>query len=71
MGEGEWGCTKHWTELPGRTAIPMQSQVHGRAYRPELLMQPEDIATGVINVINLLRCADLADIPINPSRNRS
>jgi short-subunit dehydrogenase len=44
----------------GRTATPMQASVHemeGREYHPERLMQPEDVATVVINALSLLRSA--------------
>src|SRR3990172_2647962 len=43
---------------PGRTATPMQAAVHereGMAYMPERLMQPEDVAGGVINALCLPR----------------
>jgi NADP-dependent 3-hydroxy acid dehydrogenase YdfG len=56
---------------PGRTATPMQAQVHemeGRAYHPEQLMQPEDVATAVVNAITLPRSAELTDLHIRPSK---
>jgi len=45
---------------PGRTATPMQASVHereGKAYIPERLMQPEDVAGVVINALCLPRTA--------------
>jgi NADP-dependent 3-hydroxy acid dehydrogenase YdfG len=53
----------------GRTASPMQAAVHkmeGRAYHPELLMQPEDVAAVVTNVLGLPRSAEVTDIFIRP-----
>lgn len=54
---------------PGRTATPMQEQVHrleGRPYRPELLLQPEDVAAVVINALGLPGTAEVTDIHIRP-----
>ena len=54
---------------PGRTASPMQEEVlkmEGREYRPELLMQPEDIASVVINALALPRSAEVTDINVRP-----
>jgi NADP-dependent 3-hydroxy acid dehydrogenase YdfG len=54
---------------PGRTASPMQAAVHemeGRAYHPERLMQPEDVAAVVINALSLPRSAEVTDIYIRP-----
>jgi NADP-dependent 3-hydroxy acid dehydrogenase YdfG len=53
----------------GRTATHMQEAVHqmeGRAYRPERLMRPEDVATVVINVLSLPRSAEVTDMIIRP-----
>jgi len=55
--------------FPGRTATPRQAnifQIEGREYRPELLLQPEDIATVVINALNLPRTAEVTDIHLRP-----
>jgi NADP-dependent 3-hydroxy acid dehydrogenase YdfG len=55
----------------GRTATPMQAAIHqheGRAYRPEHLIQPEDVATVVINALSLPRSAEVTDIRIRPLR---
>ncbi|MHC4488052.1 MAG: SDR family NAD(P)-dependent oxidoreductase [Planctomycetota bacterium] len=54
---------------PGRTATPMQAFVRereGRAYIPERLMQPEDVAGVVINAHCLPRTAEVMDIHIGP-----
>jgi NADP-dependent 3-hydroxy acid dehydrogenase YdfG len=54
---------------PGRTATPMQADVHtmeGRAYRPDRLMQPEDVAAVVINALSLPSSAEVTDIHVRP-----
>ncbi len=54
---------------PGRTATPMQASVHameGKAYHPERLMQPEDVAAVVINALKLPRSAEVTDISVRP-----
>jgi NADP-dependent 3-hydroxy acid dehydrogenase YdfG len=53
----------------GRTASPMQARVHemeGRAYHPERLVQPEDVAAVVINALSLPRSAEVTDVSIRP-----
>jgi NADP-dependent 3-hydroxy acid dehydrogenase YdfG len=53
----------------GRTATPMQLAIHameGKAYRPELLLQPEDVAAVVINALGLPRTAEVTEISIRP-----
>jgi short-subunit dehydrogenase len=54
----------------GRTASPMQAAVHrmeGRVYRPELLVQPDDVASVVLNALSLSRTAEVTDITIRHS----
>jgi NADP-dependent 3-hydroxy acid dehydrogenase YdfG len=54
---------------PGRTASPMQAAVHkmeGKIYHAERLMQPEDVASVVINALELSRSAEVTDINIRP-----
>lgn len=54
---------------PGRTATEMQETVYkieGREYRPELLMQAEDIAVTVINALTIHSSAEITDIHIRP-----
>jgi NADP-dependent 3-hydroxy acid dehydrogenase YdfG len=53
----------------GRTATPMQAALHrmeGRVYRPELLIQPEDVAAVVLNTLSLPRTAEVTDIHLRP-----
>lgn len=52
---------------PGRTATPMQAAIfkmEGRDYHPERLMQPEDIASVIINALALPRTAEVTDINV-------
>jgi NADP-dependent 3-hydroxy acid dehydrogenase YdfG len=54
---------------PGRTATPLQAALYakdGKQYRPELLLQPEDIASVVVNALTLPRTAEVTDISIRP-----
>jgi NADP-dependent 3-hydroxy acid dehydrogenase YdfG len=58
--------------FPGRTATPTQEKVHageGRPYRPERLLQPEDVAAVVINALCLPRTAEVTEIKIRPMLN--
>jgi NADP-dependent 3-hydroxy acid dehydrogenase YdfG len=53
----------------GRTATEMQERIHileGRPYRPDLLLQPEDVASVVINALSLPDTAEVTDIHIRP-----
>lgn len=53
----------------GRTASPMQAAVHameGRAYQPELLMQPEDVAAVAIHALTLPRTIEITEISLRP-----
>lgn len=53
----------------GRTASPMQAQVHemeGRAYQPELLMQPEDVAAVALQALTASRRIEVKDISLRP-----
>jgi len=55
----------------GRTASPMQAKIHameGRAYNPEYLLQPSDVAAVVLNALCLPRTAEVTDIHIRPMR---
>jgi NADP-dependent 3-hydroxy acid dehydrogenase YdfG len=54
---------------PGRTATPMQVTVfkmEKRFYSPEKLIQPEDVASVVINALTLPRTAEVTDICVRP-----
>jgi short-subunit dehydrogenase len=53
----------------GRTASPMQVAVHameGKAYHPERLIQPPDVAAVVLNALSLPPSAEVTDIHIRP-----
>lgn len=53
----------------GRTATPMQAKVHqaeGLPYRPERLLQPEDVATVVADALRLPATAEVTEIHIRP-----
>ena len=55
---------------PGRTASRMQAEVHaaeGQPYRPETLMQPEDVAASILAALALPRSAELTDLHIRPA----
>lgn len=54
---------------PGRTATPRQERIfgmEGRAYTPERLLQPEDIAAMVIASLKLPRTAEVTNLTIRP-----
>jgi len=55
----------------GRTATSMQEAVHrfeGKQYRPELLIQPQDVALVIVNALVVARSAEITDIKIRPMR---
>ena len=52
---------------PGRTATPRMAQIfeqEQRPYQPQLLLQPDDIASVVVNALLLPRTAEATDISI-------
>ncbi len=54
---------------PGRTASTMQAAIfkmEGREYNPQLLMQPEDVASIVINALKLPLSVEVTDIQARP-----
>jgi NADP-dependent 3-hydroxy acid dehydrogenase YdfG len=54
---------------PGRTATPRIKAVYeaeGQSYRPELLLQPGDVAQVVMNTLQLPRTAEVTNIEIRP-----
>jgi NADP-dependent 3-hydroxy acid dehydrogenase YdfG len=58
----------------GRTASPMQADIHrveGRAYDPDRLVQPDDVATVVLSALRLPRTAEVTEIRIRPMRKAS
>lgn len=55
----------------GRTATPMQAAVHqfeGKQYRPDMLMQPEDVASVIVSSLALPRSAEVIEIVVRPMR---
>jgi NADP-dependent 3-hydroxy acid dehydrogenase YdfG len=59
------------TVYPGRTATARQARIHaieGRPYAPERLMQPEDVASVVLNALTLPRSTELTDVRVRPMR---
>jgi NAD(P)-dependent dehydrogenase (short-subunit alcohol dehydrogenase family) len=53
----------------GRTATPMMAAVHQierQTYRPERLVQPEDVAAVVLSILQLPRTAEVTDVSIRP-----
>ena len=57
--------------FPGRTASPMQEEVHraeGVPYEPERLLQPEDVAAAVVGTLELPRTAEVTDLHVRPLR---
>jgi NADP-dependent 3-hydroxy acid dehydrogenase YdfG len=56
---------------PGRTATDQQARIHageGRAYHPERLLQPADVAALVLHVLTLPRSAEVTDVKVRPMR---
>lgn len=54
---------------PGRTATARIEALHareGRPYRPELLLQPEDIANTVAHALALPRTVEISNLSIRP-----
>jgi NADP-dependent 3-hydroxy acid dehydrogenase YdfG len=57
------------TVYPGRTATPMQESLYraeNRAYHPERLLQPEDVAEVVECAIRLPKTAEVVDLFVRP-----
>ena len=53
----------------GRTASEMQERIYqleGKTYQPELLLQPEDVASVIVNALGIPRTAEVTDISIRP-----
>jgi NAD(P)-dependent dehydrogenase (short-subunit alcohol dehydrogenase family) len=53
----------------GRTATPMQAAVHRseeRAYEPERLIRPEDVASMVVSALRLPRSVEVTDMTLRP-----
>ena len=55
--------------FPGRTATPRTEQLfreERKAYRPELLMQPEDVAAMVVQSLKMPRTCEVTEISMRP-----
>ena len=55
--------------FPGRTATPLQEAIHkgeGKAYRPEKLLQPGDVADVVLACLSLPDTAEVTELHIRP-----
>jgi NADP-dependent 3-hydroxy acid dehydrogenase YdfG len=55
----------------GSTATPMQASLHAlkcRAYAPETLIQPEDVASVVCHVLTLPRTVELTAVHMRPAQ---
>ncbi len=51
----------------GRTATPMQEALfreEGKTYHPEMLLQPEDVASVVVQALMVSPTAEVTDISI-------
>jgi NADP-dependent 3-hydroxy acid dehydrogenase YdfG len=60
-------CTIHL----GRTATPLQEAIYAgerRVYRPELLVQPEDVAQVVVSVLALRQTGEVTEIHMRPAK---
>ena len=54
---------------PGRTATPQQEAIYaeeGKPYRPEGLLQPEDVAAAVVHALAMDRTAEVTDLRVRP-----
>jgi NAD(P)-dependent dehydrogenase (short-subunit alcohol dehydrogenase family) len=54
---------------PGQTATPMQERryrIEGKEYRPEKLIQPEDVAEAVVTAVRMGRNAQVTDVHVRP-----
>ena len=57
------------TVFPGRTATPMQEEVHrfeGKPYDRERFLQPADVAAAVVSALALPRSAEVTDLHVRP-----
>jgi NADP-dependent 3-hydroxy acid dehydrogenase YdfG len=55
--------------FPGRTATPLMEALYRaerRSYRPELLLQPTDVSSVVLNALTLPWTAEITNISIRP-----
>lgn len=55
------------TIYPGKTATSMQQRLYtNKDYNPEILIQPEDIASIIINTLELPGTAEVTDLYVRP-----
>ena len=55
--------------FPGRTATPRMQTIYeqeGKEYKPEKLLQPEDVADVVIHALTMPRTAEVTDLSVRP-----
>jgi NADP-dependent 3-hydroxy acid dehydrogenase YdfG len=55
--------------FPGATATPMQERIHadsGKPYRPERMLQPEDVAAAVLCAATLPETAEITELYVRP-----
>lgn len=55
---------------PGQTATPLQQSLYaaqGRPYKPENLLQPEDVARALVQAIAMPYTAEITDLMIRPA----
>lgn len=58
--------------FPGRTGTDMQRRLHegrGEAFHPELFIQPSDVASTVLHLLQLPRTVEVTEIFMRPMRN--
>jgi NADP-dependent 3-hydroxy acid dehydrogenase YdfG len=58
--------------FPGRTATPMQEEVHrleGKSYDPARFLQPADVASSIVHALRLPRSAELTDLHVRPMKH--
>jgi NADP-dependent 3-hydroxy acid dehydrogenase YdfG len=64
------GLVRVTSLFAGTTATPMQESLHadkGRAYAPETLIQPKDVASVVGHLLSLPRTVEIADVHMRPA----
>jgi NADP-dependent 3-hydroxy acid dehydrogenase YdfG len=64
------GQVRVMSVFTGTTATPMQSSLHalkGRAYVPEKLIQPEDVASLVVHALSLPRTVEVTSMFMRPA----
>ncbi|MBR7835672.1 SDR family oxidoreductase [Actinospica durhamensis] len=62
------------TVYPGRTATPMQENVHwheGRAYEPGRWIDPDTVATAVLTALDLPADAEISDVTVRVRPQRT